>query len=279
MKKPVKNVLSKLVSSTVLATSIVACGSHTGSNSSTKVTNGREISETDFPSVVMLVLDLAEGQAVCTGTFVNDYQVLTAGHCVEGLDNAKPRVYVVRKSVQDGKEVMVAAAQALSFKRNPRYSIELGVSPYDLSVINFPPKTAPAVSALAKSAPATGNALTIVGYGNNVNSINADGNLDGSGSTIKRVGTNKVADVSDGFISFIGLAEAANGVDQGQLVSSGEGDSGGPLFVNGKLAGVTSGGGLVSDRQGGYLASSRYVDVNSSESRAFLATVLKSGNP
>ncbi|RYZ83462.1 MAG: trypsin-like serine protease, partial [Proteobacteria bacterium] len=65
------------------------------------------------------------------------------------------------------------------------------------------------------------------------------------------------------------------GMTAGQYVASGSGDSGGPMFVKGKLVGVTSGGGISKTPDGVELAISFYVDLNSSISKQFLSTVIK----
>jgi hypothetical protein len=98
--------------------------------------------------------------------------------------------------------------------------------------------------------------------------------LNGAGGGLKRDGTNVVDDVADGFITFIGTPQAAEGIEPGTKVLAGSGDSGGPLFIDGKLAGVTSGGGLYWAGSG-YDGLSYYVDINSESSRSFLETVLK----
>jgi secreted trypsin-like serine protease len=263
-----KSVAYKILGTGLLTSTLIACGS-SAQNSETKVTNGREITESTYPSVVLLVMELDKGQAICTGTFVNDSQVISAGHCVEGLDPADPAMYVVTSNAAGE---YVATAKAVSYTRNPNYNIRLGVSPYDVSVINFKAGSAPATSPLATRSPSAADTLTIVGYGNNVNTFDNYGQLTGSGAGTKRAGTNTVASVSGGFINFNGLPEADGSASKGTLVSSGSGDSGGPLFVNGALAGVTSGGGLRSDGRGGYLATSKYVDLNSIYVKSFLAS-------
>ncbi len=266
-----KSVAYKILGTGLLASTLIGCGT-SAQNSETKVTNGREIAESTFPSVVLLVMETAQGQGICTGTFVNDSQIISAGHCVEGLDPADPSLYVVTTNAQGE---YVATAKAVSFKRHPSYNIRLGVSPYDVSVINFNADSAPATSAVATRSPTAGQTLTIVGYGNNVNEFDSWGQLTGSGAGTKRAGTNSVGSVTGGFINFNGLPEADGATTQGSLVSSGSGDSGGPLFVNGQLAGITSGGGLRSDGRGGYYATSKYVDVNSAYVKSFLSSQLK----
>ncbi len=270
MKRIIK-ALSKVGTGVTITAVLVGCGSpQDTSRSAVKVTNGRDVRESDYAATVLLVMQLPEGQAICTGTFVNDSQVVTAGHCVEGLDETAPEMYYATKVNGSLK----AVAKAVSYQRNPSYSIDLGVSPYDVSVITFPANTAPATVALATSSPRAGDTFTIVGYGNNENFLKS-GELSGSGAGVKRAGSNTVSSVKDGFINFVGLPGRDSSTGTGKLVSSGSGDSGGPLYVNGRLAGITSGGGLRPARDGSYVAVSFYVDINNSSQRSFLARALK----
>jgi hypothetical protein len=274
MMKTSKRALLSLVPAVLVLGFTTACGRSASEASAVKVTNGVAIAENTFPSTILLVSMSAEGQSICTGTFINDSQVITAGHCVEGHSPSKPSIYY---ATEKGGQ-MVPVAQAVSFVRNPKYSFAEGVSQYDLSVINFPARTAPAVTPLAEAAPEVGEEFTIVGYGNNANFL-SKGVLDGAGAGVKRAGKNFISAVEEGMITFAGLTgvETApvQGEKAGELVSSGSGDSGGPLFVNGKIAGITSGGGLSKTEDGLDVAISLYVDVNSPVSRAFLATVVK----
>ncbi|RZA25922.1 MAG: trypsin-like serine protease [Proteobacteria bacterium] len=256
-----------------LFTLSTACGTSNPSSSDVKVTNGVAISENVFPSAVLLMLETPEGQGLCTGTFVNDSQVVTAGHCVEGLSAKNPSVFYSTKI--NGE--LTPLAQAVSFKRNPRYSIELGVNPNDVAVINFPAGTAPATTPIASQTPRVGTEFTIVGYGNNANYNNASGLLEGSGAGVKRQGRNTLEAIDNNMLSFVGLTgkETKSTYAKGELVASGEGDSGGPMFVAGKLVGVTSGGGLVKADDGVTdIAISFYVDLNNAVNKAFLATVI-----
>ncbi len=267
MKNSTKRLATTLMFSAV-ALMTNACGKGNSQNSSSlKVTNGINASEQEFPAVVLLVMQSPEGQGICTGTFVNDHQVLTAGHCVEGLDPNKPKLSFVKYI--NGKATGVAA---LSFKRNPNYSMDdnNGVNKSDLSIVTFAANSAPAVATRSFASPEAESPLTIVGYGNNRNFLTPEGQFNGSGAGEKRLGHNTLADKSEGFLSFVGVPESEDGLDPGELVASGSGDSGGPMFVDGKLVGVTSGGGLANLEDGTLVVVSRYVDLNSEESRAFL---------
>ncbi len=264
--------LRNLGQGTAITAVLVGCGSGAENpTSDVKVTNGREVRESEYAATVLLVMETPEGQGICTGTFVNDSQLITAGHCVEGLDFADPAMYYVTQSGSSYK----AIAKARSIRKNPSYSIDLGVSPYDVSVVDFAPNTAPATVAIASTSPRSGDTFTIVGYGNNENFLSG-GELSGSGAGVKRAGSNRISSVSGGFINFVGVPGRRSGTSAGQLVSSGSGDSGGPLYVNGRLAGITSGGGLRPARDGSYAAVSFYVDLNNSSQRSFLQGALKS---
>lgn len=260
-----------------LALITTACGSQQEPQSQTKVTNGLTIGEDQFPSVVLLIMETSEGQAICTGTFVNDHQVVSAGHCVAGLAPHNPQlVYAKVTTAADGSHHYRVGARALSLVQNPQYDINAanGVNGDDLAVINFPANTAPAISRVAQTPPPIGAALTIVGYGNN-RTFFENGNLTGEGSGTKRFGVNHIRAKEDGFLTFYGVPESVAGLELGALAASGSGDSGGPMFVGGQLVGVTSGGGLGETSDGLLVNVSHYVDLNSRGSRAFLAANLR----
>ncbi len=273
MKVFTNNLGLKRLQAVALVAVLSACGQSAKETSSIQVTNGRQIRESDFPAVVLLVANSSQGQSICTGTFVNSSQVVTAGHCLEGLNPNRPEMYY---AAQDSSGNVKAVARAISFKRNPSYSISLGVSKSDLGVLTFPEGTAPATVALATVAPKAGDKLTIVGYGNNENYPSATEGVGGSGAGVKRAGSNEIGEVADGLITFIGIPDKSSSeAALGEYVLSGSGDSGGPLFVGGKLTGVTSGGGFATLEDGTDIAVSRYVDLTSAESRAFLSGALK----
>lgn len=255
------------------------CGNNPGnSQSQTKVTNGKKISESVYPAVAFLVGYPEAGagymaQAVCTGTFVNDHQLLTASHCVEGLDAENPALYYVTKLGETTEELeYTPVAQAITFVQHPNYSSRLGdgVNQYDVAIVEFPAGTAPASIPVSKTQPKPGDALTIVGYGNNAHYSTFSGDFDGTGSGIKRLGTNEVAFLDTDMIGFFGVTEEAPGLELGEYVASGAGDSGGPMLIDGKLIGVTSGGSLVETEEGYIVSLSLYVDLTSDSSKQFL---------
>lgn len=274
-----KNSLSKkwthLLISVVASSFIPGCGRMELASSENKITNGIEAKESDFPSVVLLAFMTDDDDDKCTGTFVNDSQVVTAAHCVEGLEANNPALSYV-KLLANGQEQSI---RALSYVRSDKYTIHNPVSPLDVAVINFPAHTAPAVSPIATESPKVGDEFTIVGYGNNVNTIDYNGRFNGSGAGIKRSGSNKISEISDGVIKFSGHSGKELDLTPGENVSSGAGDSGGPLFIDGRLAAVTSAGSFEpgDDGQGGrkLFNFSYYVDLNNSESQSLLRKALK----
>ena len=118
-----------------------------------------------------------------------------------------------------------------------------------------------------------GDEVTIVGYGYNKNFVK-DGAMAGSGNDAKRTGTNHVSSLEDGMIVLSGLTGMETGKTPGADAASGAGDSGGPLYVNGRLAGITSGAGLKKRPDGTIVTTSFYVNLNGDAQKAFLASAL-----
>ena len=244
-----------------LAFGLVGCGSQNDiHNSDIKITNGIAASQKDFPAVVKLSLYSGWSGGICTGTWVNDHQVITAAHCVY----SKPRVSVgniraINYQIQDGYDM----------KTNG------GVNELDLAIVNFPAGSAPAVRQIIRNTPAKGAAAKIVGFGNNVIAKSSSGGITGSGAGRLRYGDNILSEMSNNMLQIVGVPKAnydveGKRVDLGELASTGSGDSGGPIFVNGRLAGVTSGGGVGETAEGLVLAVGLFTDLNSPESQAFL---------
>jgi hypothetical protein len=245
-----------------------ACGMAPADRSEVKVTNGREVGENEYPSVVLLY-DKVQG-GICTGTFITPTVVLSAAHCtMAGKVDADGNVDLTMSLIKVTDPVNKKAeflAESVSIVRNPLWDKNgRNVNKYDLSLITFPAGTAKAVSELASVPAKAKDKFTIVGFG--LNQMKDMSNGDSAG--VKREGVNAVSSVSGGFIQFTGKDSTGNA--DGTDASSASGDSGGPLFINGKVAGVTSGGGW-----GGFgRTRSMYIDIWSKESRAFLSQHLE----
>lgn len=239
------------------------CG--TEATTDIKVANGTVIPETSFPSVVLLY---DQKGSICTGTFVTEEIVLTAAHCtmsgdVDAEGNVDLTLGIIEvEDMSAGKAKLVA--KSTKIVRNTAWDkAGRAVNRYDLGLVYFPAGTAKALSKISSSPARRGDDFTIVGYGlNQTNDLS-----DGSSAGTKRAGDNTVSSVSGGFIQFYGATKTSTG--DGSNASSSSGDSGGPLFIDGDIAGVTSGGGNSFGR-----ARSMYIDLHSSTSREFLGKYL-----
>lgn len=261
--KKVSGIVKSAVSLVVVGL-IAACGTAPADRSEVKVTNGREVGEAEYPSVVLLY-DSVQG-GICTGTFITPTVVLSAAHCtmagnVDADGNVDSKLAIIKITDPVNKKAEFIA-ESVSIVRNPLWDKNgRNVNKWDLSLITFPAGTSKAVSDLAAVQAKAKDKFTIVGYG--LNQMKDMSNGDSAG--VKREGANSVSSVTGGFIQFTGKDSTTTG--DGTDVSSASGDSGGPLFINGKVAGVTSGGGW-----GGFgRTRSLYIDLWSAESQAFLS--------
>jgi trypsin len=258
--------------------SLSGCGTKT-SQSSLQITNGKEINETRYQSVIFIRASAGGHLQSCTATFVNHYQAVTAAHCLEGMTADDPAVYAAKFDV-NGKEITSFGAE--DFKIHPLYDSTVSPNPHDLAVIDFPRHSASTIALIASKAPAIDSWVQLVGYGDNENFYDAEGHLSGSGSNKKRVGTNKVYAYDKDMILIVGVPGTTQDVMQGTESCSGAGDSGGPLFINSStLVGVTFGGGIhketAEDGSTKLSCGSYYVDLSRKENIDFLESVLTYG--
>lgn len=194
--------------------------------SSEGIVNG--LITSDFPSVVRI--ESADGS--CTATAVSDSTIITARHCLDDSPNG-------------------GVTYGSGFFGGTRAIAALASPDVDMAVVVFPNRTFRSWSAVATKAPVIGERVIIVGFGQT--DFMNDNEVDGH----KRKGRNKLV----GFADKAGqvITHRADGGDYlhyrspivirreaGVETMTGRGDSGGPVFIADKVAGVVSFGGTLA---------------------------------
>ncbi len=257
---------------------IAACGPNPSQKSDLNITNGRIVLDSDYPEVVNLYRRVyqngkVKGGATCTGTWVAENTILTAAHCTgDGPSDANglvENVEIVVFEITDHTTKPKATkgiTRVVAAYRNKLWEKDKSFNRYDLAILktqeiqaNERPRGAIAISSVPAKLK---DSVEIIGFG-----FNNMSNFGKSGDDLKRVGRNVIDSVSDGFYGLTGeVKDVASGAT-GEGSSAGQGDSGGPMLLNGQLVGVASGGGV-----GGIFARGQasYVNLSSPESQAFL---------
>lgn len=181
---------------------ISACGS-TPDASETKLVNGVTIDSQELSFVV----EINDGE--CTGAFISDDTLVTAGHCVaQGVtyNGVEGTTYIHRDYKHD---------QLIN----------------DVAVVHFDRPIAPATVPMDFRIPQVGKVATVVGFGCS--------NQSGIGGGVKRAGNTIIESNTDGKLKF--TRRPAYSMDPlGQNIAACPGDSGGPMIVDGKLVGIAS---------------------------------------
>ncbi|SMF29209.1 trypsin-like serine protease [Pseudobacteriovorax antillogorgiicola] len=255
--------------SLISASLLLACGKNSSDVMTLKVSNGVEIDHSEYPSVVLLRVN---GRDFCTGTFVNDSQLITAASCVFDTRVSNPNIQIVEPRVVDGQLSFYPRAQAEELVLNPNYSRwqSRGVNGQDIGIIKFPAYTAPGVRSLASLAPSIAQEVAVVGY--SLLQAKGDPMEDEPGLTQlqKQFAQDYVASKLDGML----VAESNLG--SGDTRSLNESMTaldifpGKPLFVRGQLAGITSGLSYGRNAEDEVIQYQKFVDINSMESQDFL---------
>ncbi len=252
-----------------------ACGLGQREASHTDVTLGTILPATDRPEVVYIEQELPGRNWHCTATFINDSQAITAAHCLIGAPAKDVRIYLMRATGAMGSNLWTRQVEALSFVPHPDFSWSAGVGGVDVMVLNFPTGTAPATATMAKKTPKVGSQVSLIGFGDNTESLGDQGAIDGTGRGVKRVGQNQIDSIGRGTIELKGNTGTETKPEPSRN-SLGSGDSGGPLFYNQQMIGVASGITVARGLGGRQYVRSTYIDINSSKIQSFLRLNLKS---
>lgn len=177
---------------------------------------------------VCMVTDQSDSFA-CTGTLIDPRHVLTAGHCGQKwAGHTSPKIIFGSTFWEP-----VAIYQGERVYQHPGYRGENNLTynnSNDLCIVRLSAEvTEVAPLEIYRSAPTVGQTIVIVGFGGT--GSGASGSEGDAG--VKYVGTTDIEIVSSTIISWF--------FDPGESTIA-PGDSGGPAFIGGKVAGVTSAG-------------------------------------
>lgn len=184
-----------------------------------RLIGGNKVGMETLPAAVSIWIQSGNTRQLCTGTFVSDNALLTAAHCMYQVDRSTGAVgaTVLLRDQSDRPAIKTFA--------NIRAT---GVSAYDIALAIFPDGTSDHSLPVADEMPQTGARVEMLGYGSR---------RVWNGSDHERsAGTNIIS----GFWNeMIVTRRSGSGSDQ---VAASPGDSGGPMILDGRIAGVSSGG-------------------------------------
>lgn len=229
-------------------------------DSNIKIADGTDIGKTEFPATSLLWVERMNKTYSCTATFINDYQAITAAHCVKGVDPNVPLIFLmtIDGTLQDGTPNYTEALGATDFHYHPLFN---GAgSQYDLAIVNFPSNTAPAMAPFVTTPMVFRGSIrptcTVVGFG----SASFNQNLK---PEIKRRGDFEVRGRNS--------HQMLESVGRPHFESlTGSGDSGAPLYCNGQVSGILSGINIENDGRQDSRVISYYVDIGTAVSQTFI---------
>jgi secreted trypsin-like serine protease len=199
---------------------LAACSSPSDESTSTapqesivhakKIRNARELAK----SVVAVVADREEGQALCTGSILSENIVLTAAHCVEG--NPQQMSLIFANNIKKANSSQVRSVD--TFEQNPYWQNPSASKKGDLALLHFtgglPRGYQPVQLVDRATSLQEGDSVYFLGYGV------TNGNTHAGSGVLRTTETTVLGEQSPTQI-----------VTDGTKTSVCFGDSGGPAFI------------------------------------------------
>jgi len=195
-----------------------------------RVVGGTQVTSGGRPFQILLARG---GSFTCGGSFIASNKVLTAAHCVVGYESS-PTTFTVRYNTltQTGGSVITVS----SISRHASYSSS--TIDYDYAVLTlqqaFTPGTNAAIVTIATSNPANGVASVASGWGRTTGGGSVSSNLLYADLSI--VAQTQCQTAMGSINTITARMICANASGKGVC----NGDSGGPLTVNGQQVGIAS---------------------------------------
>ena len=212
--------LGVVVSATALATATLF-------TPASAIIGGTAAPEGAYPFMAAMVDDT--DFQFCGGSVIAASYVLTAAHCVEGINATKEKVYVVTGRTDLSNTAQGQKIRISSISIHPDY--DPGTMAYDAAVLRLAtPTSAPAIqlaSAADDHLEAAGTILRVTGWGDTLPTLGLF-----STNQMRQVDLRVVSDSQCGLTN-IGFDDPTGVCAEELLKDSCNGDSGGPLFWNG----------------------------------------------
>lgn len=223
------------------------------------VVNGAET--TAYPSVALLA-ELDPENVIggtCSGTWIGSNTMLTAAHCI--TDGAETEIVYLEgssrttgKTLQEAQQIadggvkpkkVVINAQELMHGNLKDGQIQMNLAYKDMAILIFDDDVAPATTKILDREPKDQEKATLIGFGVTESDVTT---AKAGEKSIKRVGKNHVVvreELKTAFPDLLVLFGPGNTTDSSGKATnslSGAGDSGGPIMIDGAVAGVVSNG-------------------------------------
>ncbi len=218
--------------------------------SNISVIGGEIIDSTQYPAVVQI----RNEKSLCTATFIDQSTLITAAHCVltKNSTHSDSSDSVSNVEIKLAKNLSIKSRAVFAhqnFKYSPTGRASIENSKSDVALVLLENYKSPHIVKITSQTPVVQDNVTLIGFG-----------LPNAG--VKQIGFNQIRQVAPGLL----LSVFDQDTEELRSATIGPGDSGGPLFIKNKIAGIASAGTTLS---------SFHVDVTSDSVTEFLRRHLK----